>query len=104
ELDGSRAACDEAVARLLAAGPDIVCVLGGADRTRDYSDPYRASFADWGVPVEAHVVGRHLGRISKAEVVGQPGPDTPALPLSVAVGVWLASRAGAASCRVVTVA
>jgi hypothetical protein len=89
ELDDLRTACDEAVARLLAAEPDVVCVLGGATRTADYSYPYRASFADWGVPVEAHL--------------GDPRPDTPALPLSVAVGVWLLHRARPAGCRVVTV-
>ena len=30
ELDGLRTACDEAVARLLAASPDTVCVVGAA--------------------------------------------------------------------------
>ena len=90
ELDGLRTACDEAVARLLAASPDTVCVVGAAETTAEHRFPYRASFAEWGVPVEAHL--------------GEPGPDTPVLPLSVGVGVWLLSRAGGASCRVVTVA
>jgi hypothetical protein len=89
ELDDLRGACDEAVARLLAAEPHVVCVLGAAARTADYPSPYRASFAEWGVPVEAHL--------------GEPRPDTPALPLSVAVGVWLLRRARPAGCRVVTV-
>jgi hypothetical protein len=87
ELDDLRTACDQAVARLLAAAPDVVCVLGAAGATRHYDPPYRASFADWGVPD-----------------LGEPRPDVPPLPLSVAVGVWLLRRAGPAGCRVVTVA
>jgi hypothetical protein len=90
ELDDLRAACDEAVNRLLARSPDTIFVIGAAETTAEHRFPHRASFAEWGVPVEAHV--------------GEPRPDTPALPLSVAVGVWLLSRAGVASCRVVTVA
>src|SRR2546423_1648968 len=89
-LDRLRTACDEAVARLLAASPDTVCVVGAAETTAEHRFPYRASFAEWGVPVEAPL--------------SEPGPDTPVLPLSVGVGVWLLSRAGGASCRVVTVA
>jgi hypothetical protein len=104
ELDDLRTACDEAVARLVAGSPDTICVIGSAATTAEHPFPYRASFAEWGVPVEAHLVGRHLGRTSEAEVVGSPRPDTAPLPLSVAVGVWLLSRAGIAGCRVVTVA
>jgi hypothetical protein len=79
ELDGLRAACDEAVARVLAAEPAFVGILGSARETRTYRYPYRASFAPWGVPIEAHL--------------GTPAPDSPVLPLSVAVGVWLLRRA-----------
>jgi hypothetical protein len=89
ELDELRTACHEAVARLLATEPDVVCILGSAAHREDFSFPYRASFGTWGVPVEAHL--------------GEPGPSTPALPLSVAVGVWLLRRARPTSCRVVTV-
>jgi hypothetical protein len=85
ELDDLRTACDEAVNRLLAAGPSHVCVAGGAAETAEHWFPYRASFAEWGVPVEAHL--------------GEPGPNTPALPLSVAVGVWLLRRASGRSGR-----
>jgi hypothetical protein len=81
ELDGLRTACDEAVARVLAAEPGIVCVVGSAAETREYRYPYRASFAAWGVPVEAYL--------------GRPAPDSPVLPLSVTVGVWLLSRSRA---------
>jgi len=81
ELDDLRQACHEAVARVLATGPHVVCILGSAQATREYWFPYRASFGAWGVPVEAHL--------------GEPGPDTPVLPLSVGVGVWLMRRARA---------
>ncbi len=93
ELDDLRTACDEAVARVLAAEPSTVCVVGSAEETKEYLFPYRASFAAWGVPVEAHL--------------GEPHADTPALPLSVAVGVWLLRRTPArrpTSWRVLTVA
>ncbi len=79
ELDELRAACDQAVDRVLAAEPAMICVLGAAERTRPYWFPYRASFAPWGVPVEARL--------------GDAGPDSPPLPLSLAVGVWLLRRA-----------
>jgi hypothetical protein len=78
ELDDLRNACDQAIDEVLATAPEVVCIVGGADATTEYWFPYRASFADWGVPVEVHL--------------GDPGPDTPALPLSVAVGVWLVRR------------
>ena len=79
ELNELRAACDQAVALVLAAQPQVVCVLGTAAETRGYDFPYRASFAAWGVAVEAR-----LGDATRAG---------PALPLSVAIGVWLLTRA-----------
>jgi hypothetical protein len=79
ELDALRTACDEAVARVLDARPGIVCLVGSGPQTRTWWYPYRASFAPWGVPVEARL--------------GNPGPDSPFLPLSLAVGVWLLARA-----------
>lgn len=78
EMDGLRAACDLAVSRVLDVEPRIVCVVGSADVTRTWWYPYRASFAAWGAPVEAHL--------------GSPGPDSPVLPLSVGIGVWLLRR------------
>lgn len=66
EADDLRAACDNAVARLLSTGPDTVCVVGAAERTHEYFVPHRVSVTPWGLP---------------------DGP--PGLPLSVAVGVRL---------------
>jgi hypothetical protein len=91
ELAGLRAACDAAVTRLIASDPDELLIVGGAAETVVHASPYRAAFGEWGVPVEAWL--------------DPPRPGTPALPLSVAVGVWLVSRAqpGPARCRVATV-
>lgn len=93
ELDDLRVACDEAVGRVLAAEPAVVCVVGSAETTTEHRFPYRASFAAWGVPVQAHL--------------GEPAADAPGLPLSVAVGVWLLCRrrraAGSTTWRVITV-
>jgi hypothetical protein len=84
EMDGLRAACDEAVARVLAAAPDAVHVVGSAGTTTVYRYPYHASFAAWGVPVEARLGG---------SVPDRPVLPLSVLPLSVAVGVWLLARA-----------
>lgn len=70
ELDGLRAACAEAVARLRAADADVLVVVGGAAQTRRIAAPFRVSFAPWGVAL-------NLGS------QGEP------LPLSLAVAVWL---------------
>jgi aromatic ring-opening dioxygenase LigB subunit len=67
ELDGLRAACDLAVSRVLDAS-DVYVVVGSAEETRRFEE-YAVSFTPWGGP-------------------GEPS-DRPALPLSVAVGVWL---------------
>jgi hypothetical protein len=93
ELNGLRYACDGAVDRVLAAQPRLVCVVGSAQTTMEHYFPFRASFAAWGVPVEAWL--------------GTPGPGTAPLPLSVAVGVWLLNRrplTDAPAWKVVTVA
>lgn len=92
ELNGLRAACDEAVDRVLAAEPRMVCVVGSGQTTMEHYFPFRASFAAWGVPVEAWR--------------GTPDPGTAPLPLSVAVGVWLLRRrplTGGPAIKIITV-
>jgi hypothetical protein len=79
ELDDLRAACDEAVARLRAAGPDAVIVIGTGDRTAWRPRDEYGSLRPWGVPVDVALDGR-----------GRPG-----LPLSLTIGAWLLSRAAA---------
>jgi hypothetical protein len=79
ELDELRRACDEALARLLAREPRTVVLLGSGPSTREFNAPYRASFRRWGADVET--------------VLDGTGPGGSAVPLSLAVGVWLVRRA-----------
>lgn len=83
ELDDLRAACDASVNRLLAARPRFLVLLGSGPTTGEYHYPFRASFAGYGVPVEARF--------------GTGTPGGPPLPLSLAVGVWLLQRSGGAT-------
>jgi hypothetical protein len=77
ELDDLRAACDTAVARLRAADPDVVVLVGtGAETAWRTPDEY-GSFRPWGVPIEVHVNGAGA---------------RPGLPLSLTIGAWLLSR------------
>lgn len=81
ELDGVRAACDAAIAGLLAQTPDVVVVLGGGPVLATYADDAAGTLAGFGVAVRA----------------GGPGPAV--LPLSLTVGAWLLDRAGYAGPR-----
>jgi len=68
-------ACDQAVRALLAAGPDLVAVVGGGPDEREYPPGTAGSLAGYGVPAAI-------------------GEGEPALPLSLTVGRWLLGRAG----------
>ncbi|MWA04447.1 hypothetical protein F8568_029530 [Actinomadura sp. LD22] len=84
ELDGLRAACDEAVARLAAHGADALVVVGGAAETRAYGAGAYATLRpyglDWTSPVDP-----------------ADGYGGEALPLSLTIGYWLLDRHGLAS-------
>ena len=86
ELDDLRAACDAAVAHLIAAEPDLIVAVGGGPRTERFDAGYRGSFAPWGVPVE----------VAAPAAPHRTGPTTPAvpprLPLSLLVAAWLLAR------------
>ena len=86
ELAVLRAACDRAVRRLLAAGPDQVVVVGAGPAAARWADGDSGSFAGYGVALDVP-----LG----------PGPalGPPRMPLSVTVGGWLLARAGYAGPR-----
>jgi hypothetical protein len=79
ELADLRAACDAAVARLLATEPDCVVVLGSGTATGWIVPPAVGTFRPFGVDLTVPLV---------------PGlPDGPAaLPPSVTVGAWLLGR------------
>ncbi|RIV40955.1 class III extradiol ring-cleavage dioxygenase family protein [Micromonospora radicis] len=99
ELDDLRAACDDAVGRLLDSGARRILVIGAADRTADLDYPFRGSFAPWGLPLQVR-----LGSLPDDR-----GGGTDRLPLSLLVGAWLLGRrpvagAGATSWRMSTVA
>jgi hypothetical protein len=74
ELDDLRAACDEAVRRILAAGPDRLVVVGGDEETREYGTQVTGSLAPYGLDLTT-------------------GPGEPALPLSLTIAQWLLTRA-----------
>ncbi|RJK96467.1 hypothetical protein [Vallicoccus soli] len=76
-LAAVRGAALGAVGRLLAAGPDVVAVVGAGTAARRHPASAAGSLAPYGLPVR----------------VGGDGP--PVLPLSLTVGRWLLGRAGA---------
>ncbi|WP_306318061.1 MULTISPECIES: class III extradiol dioxygenase subunit B-like domain-containing protein [unclassified Streptomyces] len=81
ELDAARAACDEALAALLAAEPDLVCVIGEGPRATVHEPGARGTFRPFGVDLDVHL--------------GAPSDATEAtLPPSLSVGAWLLARAG----------
>ncbi|MFK4243395.1 hypothetical protein ACI2KV_10990 [Micromonospora chokoriensis] len=79
ELDDLRAACDTAVRRLLAAGPDSVVLLGTGPVTGPIRTPATGSLQPWGVDLDVPLVP------------GQPDRGV-VLPLSLTIGAWLLTR------------
>lgn len=75
ELDGLRAACNAAVAGMLAAQPDLVVVVGEAPAVGPHPADAWGSLRAYGTPVE----------------VGT-GPGAPSLPLALTIGRWLLDR------------
>jgi hypothetical protein len=79
ELDPLRAACREAVRRLLAARPDEIVVIGTGAQTGWFPPGTTGTLAGYGVPVAATLPG------------GPPRPGP--LPLSLTLGAWLLTGA-----------
>ncbi|MGW4683186.1 hypothetical protein ACWEOS_32390 [Micromonospora taraxaci] len=79
ELDDLRAACDTAVRRLLAVGPDSVVLLGTGPVTGPIPTPATGSLQPWGVDLDVPLVP------------GQPDRGA-VLPLSLTIGAWLLTR------------
>jgi hypothetical protein len=79
ELERLRTACHEAVAALRAAAPDLIVVVGGAERTGDYPPDAPGSLRDFGVLFAAG-----------DDRMGAPGSAV--LPLSLTIGRWLLTR------------
>ncbi|MHA6763222.1 class III extradiol dioxygenase subunit B-like domain-containing protein [Streptacidiphilus sp. PAMC 29251] len=79
ELDGLRAACDNAVRAVLAADPDLLWVVGPDAEHGSFEDGGTGSFRSFGVDL--------------AVTLGRSGSTEP-LPASLSVGAWLLARAG----------
>jgi hypothetical protein len=77
ELDDLRAACDSAVARLRAAAPDVLVVVGTGTHTAWRSPGEYGTMRPWGLPMDVPLTG-----------LGGPG----SLPLSLTIGAWLLTR------------
>ena len=75
ELRKVTEAAAQAVARLVAAGPDLIAVVGGGPADREYGPAAAGGLHDYGVHVTV-------------------GSGDPVLPLSLTVGRWLLERAG----------
>ncbi|MCL6671071.1 class III extradiol dioxygenase subunit B-like domain-containing protein [Streptomyces panaciradicis] len=84
ELDRVRAACADALGVLAAARPDLLVVIGPADRSGRGPHPEGTpgSFRGFGVEVDVR-----LGGVGD----GEPGRE---LPPSLAVAAWLLERTG----------
>jgi hypothetical protein len=83
ELDDLRAACDAAVARLLAAEPEALLLVGGGPETVSFRTSDYGSLHPYGVP-----------RYVPLWKTNCAGADR--LPLSLTVGAWLVGRSGTA--------
>lgn len=83
ELDGLRAACDEAVTAVLATGPDRVVLLGGGDRSGALPVDAVGSLRAYGVALDVPLTPGAGG-----------GGGVAALPLSLTIGAWLLQRSG----------
>ncbi|GGO66086.1 class III extradiol dioxygenase subunit B-like domain-containing protein [Nonomuraea cavernae] len=70
ELDELRSACHAAITGLLAADPDLLVVVGGADTTSRYDGGAAGTLRPWGADVTV-------------------GHGDPVLPLSLTIGRWL---------------
>ncbi|WP_328954914.1 class III extradiol dioxygenase subunit B-like domain-containing protein [Kitasatospora purpeofusca] len=81
ELEPLRAACDEALGVVLAAGPDLLVVVGTGPEAEVWTEGGAGSFHRYGVPLVAALPG------GRAE-----GPE---LSPALTVGAWLLGRAGA---------
>ncbi|MCT9932923.1 class III extradiol dioxygenase subunit B-like domain-containing protein [Planotetraspora sp. A-T 1434] len=73
ELDDLRAACDSAIRSLAEARPDLLVVVGGAERSARHPADASGTMRPWGADVRV-------------------GAGEPVLPLSLTIGRWLVER------------
>ena len=77
ELTRLRQACDGAVATIVRTHPDVLVLVGSADRTELHPSDAPAALTDYGIPFTSGSAG------------------APVLPLSLTIGRWLLARADA---------
>ncbi|WP_371479308.1 class III extradiol dioxygenase subunit B-like domain-containing protein [Kitasatospora sp. NBC_00315] len=82
ELEPLRAACAEAVAALLAAGPELIVVVGTGPEAEVWTEGGVGSLHRYGV-----------GRVVRLPSGGVDGPE---LAPALTIGAWLLEQAGAA--------
>ncbi|MCX4746511.1 class III extradiol dioxygenase subunit B-like domain-containing protein [Kitasatospora sp. NBC_01287] len=82
ELEGLRAACAEAVGELLAAGPELLVLVGDGPRAEVWTEGGAGSFHRYGVPLGVRLPSG--------------GVEGPELSPALTIGAWLLDRAGAA--------
>ncbi|MGV9347431.1 class III extradiol dioxygenase subunit B-like domain-containing protein [Streptomyces spiralis] len=90
ELDALRAACTDALGVLAAARPDLLMVVGPAEKSGRGPHPEgtRGSFRGFGVDLDVR-----LGGPTDTETRTGPAPERE-LPPSLAVAAWLLERTG----------
>ncbi|MDH6113073.1 hypothetical protein P3T36_005552 [Kitasatospora sp. MAP12-15] len=82
ELDALRAACAEAVAELLAAGPELLVLVGTGPQAEVWTEGGAGSLRRFGV--------------DRAVRLPSGGVDGPGLSPALTVGAWLLEQSGAA--------
>jgi hypothetical protein len=80
ELDGLRAACAEAVGHLLAAGPELLVLVGDGPQAEVWTEGGLGGFHRFGVP--------------RAVRLPSGGVDGPELSPALSVGAWLLEQSG----------
>ncbi|MFF7451969.1 MULTISPECIES: class III extradiol dioxygenase subunit B-like domain-containing protein [unclassified Streptomyces] len=100
ELDSARTACADALGVLAAARPDLLVVIGPAEKDGrgTHAEGTRGSFRGFGVDLDVRLGVDRDGRPG-ADPYGRPDEDrgeasARALPLALAVAAWLLERVG----------
>ncbi|WP_025619464.1 class III extradiol dioxygenase subunit B-like domain-containing protein [Salinispora cortesiana] len=91
ELAELRAACDRVVARLLAAEPDRIVLLGCGSVTMSFGAAEHGSFHRYGIHRRVP-----LSPTDAADRTDEAAAGPARLPLSLTIGAWLLGRAGTA--------
>jgi hypothetical protein len=89
-----RAACAAAVARLLAAAPDVIAVAGPAEATGAWDPASEFSFASFAPALRGGRRQGHAGPVVAGPEVAGPEVAGPGLPLALGLGALLLDEAG----------